>query len=149
MEKKHKRNFIVNNPTIVELKESTPEYSILEFITYINDNNFGYSTRFLPSIVKQDKSTGRLAGDLRVWFEGLNDIKIQRMKVDDIGSARSDIEVIINYKYEQVTYQYVEKLTLIYEVNGEIKNRLIENGQWVIMHLGGLSTKMKLQGVKT
>ncbi|MFW3504862.1 hypothetical protein ACN68I_03435 [Aerococcus viridans] len=147
-EKGRRSNFIINNTALENLEENTPEHAITEFIKYISEKNFGAPTKFLPSIVKKDSSKGKLAGYLREWFEEIRNIQILRMVINDIGSAKSDIEVIIKYEYNKIVYQYEEKLTVIYEINGVPDNRLVEGGQWVIMHLGGLSTKMKLQGIK-
>lgn len=147
-EKGRRSNFIINNTALENIKENTPEHAITEFIKYISEKNFGTPTKFLPSIVKKDSSKGKLAGYLREWFEGIRNIQILRMVINDIGSAKSDIEVIMKYEYNEIEYHYEEKITVIYEINGAPENRLIEGGQWVIMHLGGLSTKMKLQGIK-
>jgi len=147
-QKERRKDLIIDNPTTENLKENTPEYIIISFFKYINEENFGTPVNFLPEILKKDNTKGKLAGNVKEWFEGIYNIKIQRIKINDIGSARSDIEVLLNYEYDQIEYQYEEKLTVIYESKGEPENRLVEGGQWVIMHLGGLSSKMKLQRIK-
>lgn len=147
-EKGRRSNFIINNTALENLEENTPEHAITEFIKYISAKNFGTPTKFLASIVKKGSSKGKLAGYLREWFEGIRNMNIQRMTINDIGSARSDIDVLINYEYNKTLYQHEEKLIVIYEISGVPDNRLVEGGQWVIMQLGGLSTKMKLKGKK-
>src|SRR5699024_8319480 len=113
-QKERRKDLIIDNPTTENLKENTPEYIIISFFKYINEENFGTPVNFLPEILKKDNTKGKLAGNVKEWFEGIYNIKIQRIKINDIGSARSDIEVLSNYEYDQIEYQYEEKLTVIY-----------------------------------
>jgi len=147
-EKERRTNLKINEPNIELLEENTPEYNVVNFFEYISENNYGCPVKFLPAIIKDDQSKGKLAGNLNNWFEDFNNIRILKLKVDDVGAARSIVNILLYYEYQQHEYHYQKDLLVNYEVEGVPDNRLVGNGSWVIMQLGGLALEMKNKGTK-
>lgn len=61
------------------------------------------------------------------------------MVCEDIGPIKSKVNVTVHYlSSDDIEKTRELELNLIYEVNGEMMNRLSENGKWSIYNIAGI-----------
>ncbi|WJS82732.1 hypothetical protein [Tetragenococcus halophilus] len=148
--KEEKRSaFEISNPDINDLDQNSPEYAVMKFLEYINDEDYGTPTTFLPGNVKSNQTKGRLAGFIKNCFNEFSNINIQKLEINDCGAVRTKINIKLSYYYQNKKFEQKDELLVNYEVDGEINNRLVPGGTWVIIALGKFSDKMKSKSKET
>lgn len=122
--------------------DNTPESAPLEFLEYIKIGNYGLPVSYYPESIYGKVTVKEKAGKLK---EAYKDIKINRFflgSITDIGSALTEVGIIINYESGNKSKEKEIKLRMIYELNGEVINRLVVGGRWKIVNLENIAVEL-------
>ncbi|MFD2831049.1 hypothetical protein [Corticicoccus populi] len=129
---------VIDNPKLEDYDESTPEGTAILFINYIKQGNFGSPTKYFSEQHYGDLLKKHRIRQLKETFENKVIISLEKVTCEDIGSAKSKINVTLTYSSDIYSENKVEmELNLNYEMNGKIENRLKENGKWIIRNILG------------
>lgn len=116
--------------------EGTPEKTLIEFIYYLKKNNFGNMAKMVSKGIIKDKSTGKLAGELREIFDKKKLIQFELVSVYDNAPAISEIEVLLEFERveDQTNFEVLHTFRLCYEgENGDPVARGYKEAEWKIM----------------
>ncbi|MFK4926316.1 hypothetical protein ACI1TM_06495 [Lactococcus garvieae] len=96
-----------------------------------------------PSTIYKTLSIKTKAGFLREEFQNIVIKNYSLIKIEDTAGAVTLVTVNINYEYGDNSNEEVFEFRTLYEVDGEIENRLALNGEWKIANLERLSYHLK------
>ncbi|MFL2079935.1 hypothetical protein [Marinilactibacillus psychrotolerans] len=136
------RQFSEDIESIV-LDDNTPESASLEFLEYIKIGNYGSPVSFYLESIHGKVTVREKAGQLKKAYK---DIKINSFflkNIKDIGSAHTEVGIIINYELDNLSKEKEIQLRMIYELNGETISRLVEGGKWKISNIEKLAIQLK------
>lgn len=113
-----------------DYKEDTPERALVEFLSYWQENNFGYMAQ---SLIQPKTGNCENPGDLREEFEGWNLKSHRILDIDDVGAARTDITVALTLEIFGRQEQGEARATLIrLDEQGNSAIRDVDDGTWTI-----------------
>jgi len=134
-------------PRVFEVIPSTyesnsPEEKVFEFLECIKNKNYGTPTSMYPTFILGSSSRKSKAGILRENFKDITITDYEVVKINDSAAAVTMITVKIAYEYKGLLKEKNVDFRVIYEVNGEVNNRLKLNGSWKITNIEGISYMM-------
>ncbi|HCM89019.1 MULTISPECIES: hypothetical protein [Vagococcus] len=126
------------NPILENVEEGTPELNAVLFLQYIQNKNYGSPVDFYPqslfkSVIKNEK-----AGLLKKQFKNIEINNIEIISIEDSASAVSNVKINVAYDINKIKYTSEIDFRMIYEVDGEVHNRLVPNGKWTIYNIEGI-----------
>ncbi|MFK4965504.1 hypothetical protein [Lactococcus garvieae] len=116
-------------------EDNTPEQKVFEFLECIRNKNYGTPVSMYPSTIYKTLSIKTKAGFLREEFQNIVIKNYSLIKIEDTAGAVTLVTVNINYEYGDNSNEEVFEFRTLYEVDGEIENRLALNGEWKIVNL--------------
>ena len=122
---------------------NSPEEKVFEFLKCIRNKNYGTPTSMYPTFILGNSSKKSKAGVLRENFKDITITNYEIDKINDIGAAVTMITMKISYEYQGLLTEKNVDFRVIYEVNGEVNNRLKLNGSWKITNIEGISYILK------
>ncbi|MBG9988815.1 hypothetical protein HZY88_07505 [Aerococcaceae bacterium DSM 111176] len=136
-----------NKSDLEGLIKGTPEYEFMNFINNLNEKKYGLNNVYIPLNVRERHKKGHLSGKIRQEFEDFLPITVEKLYVENRGSATSTLKANLTYKSNYELNKEVEReiefLMVYQDSNGEPENRLIDKGQWVIMQMFGKKFEMR------
>ena len=108
----------------------------------IKNKNYGTPTSMYPTFILGSSSRKSKAGILRENFKDIMITNYEVVKINDSAAAVTMITVKIAYEYKGMLKEKNVDFRVIYEVNGEVNNRLKLNGSWKITNIEGISYMM-------
>lgn len=110
----------------------------LLFFEYISKRNYGSPVQLYPNSILGEVSVNKKAGEFKKEFSKIELLNYVVIWVEDKGSALSEVKIDLSYKLNKFKKQKTIILRLIYEVNGELQNRLVDGGSWKIVNIEGI-----------
>lgn len=136
LQKKWKARTINLQTHIIE--EDSPEYTATLFLEYIKEEKYGKLVDFYPISLFKQISIKQKAGFLRNQYKNIIILEFEIINIKDIGSAKTSIDILVNYVMDEKHLSTQINFNMLYEVEGEINNRLLDNGSWKIYNIEGI-----------
>lgn len=127
-----------------KFEESSPEFTANKFLEYIAKGNFGSPVGFYSKNLYVIISTKEKAGRLREEFKNISIIGYSIVEILDEAPAITVVEADVEFKmnnYSEVVGRV--EFRLIYEIDGQISNRLNAGGRWTIYNIEGIAFQLK------
>lgn len=128
-----------NNPDFEKMDNGTPEFEFMTFIDNLNNKRYGLNYNYFPIKEREGHTQGYLAGQIKQEFEGVLPITIEKLHVNNRGSATSTLNVKLTYTSMEEPKENVERevtvLMTYQDAAGASENRLTGKGQWVIIQM--------------
>lgn len=136
------RKFIEDFQTY-DIDEESPEEISLEFLEYIKNKNYGSPISFYSESIFGKVSVTEKAGIFRENYSSIVIDEYKVSRIEDISSAITHVYISVNYTFEKISRRKEIDFRMIYEVDGDIENRLKEGGKWKIVNIEGLIMQFK------
>lgn len=108
----------------------TPERALVEFLTYWKKENYGFMA---DSLIQPSIGETADPGNIRAEFEEFELLSYRILDVDDVGAARSDIQVELELEFGVKSIEGQASATLIrLDEEGSPALRDIDKGEWSI-----------------
>ncbi|WP_339283765.1 hypothetical protein [Oceanobacillus sp. FSL K6-3682] len=138
MDRLHKKWSPRKNINVEMPLSGTPEHAAIAFFEYISKRNYGSPVQLYPNSILGEVSVNKKAGEFKKEFSKIELLNYVVIWVEDKGSALSEVKIDLSYKLNKFKKQKTIILRLIYEVNGELQNRLVDGGSWKIVNIEGI-----------
>ncbi|MEK3992261.1 hypothetical protein [Robertmurraya sp. FSL R5-0851] len=145
-QREHMNNWVKRDLTVGEdlpekgdvndYTENTPERALIGFLYYLEKKNFGYMAKMVSKHFTEDKTNGKLAGELHEVFEKKKLMDFKLVNIYDNAPAISEIEVLLEFEREEdnTHFEVLHKFRMCYEdENGETVPRGYKEAEWKIM----------------
>lgn len=132
--------------TFSEFDEGTPEYVVDKFLEYIAKGNYGTPVEFYPKSLFGIVSKKEKAGKLKEEFKNISITNYSIVEILDDAPAitivKADIWLRKNGDSESEVVERIE-FRLIYEIDGQVGNRLNSGGEWTIYNIEGIAFQLE------
>ncbi|MFJ7557856.1 hypothetical protein ACIQXZ_29215 [Bacillus thuringiensis] len=127
-------DFLENGQTD-DYEEDTPEKTIVEFLNNLKKSNYGNMAKLISKKLGENKTIGKLAGEIRELFTRKKLIGYKLVSINDNAPAITEIETILEFqKSDDTKFKYECKFRLIYEdEDSEPVPRGYKKAQWRVM----------------
>ena len=136
----------VFSSTFSEFDEGTPEYVADKFLEYIAKGNYGTPVEFYPKSLFGIVSKKEKAGKLKEEFKNISITNYSIVEILDDAPAITIVKADIWFKKNgDSESEVVERIEfrLIYEIDGQIENRLNSGGEWTIYNIEGIAFQLE------
>jgi len=136
------RNIEINNDIPAdgnssEYKSGTPEKTIIKFLEFWQEKNYGNMAKLTTKLVANNKNTiGKKAGEIRKHLDSKKLIKYELTSIDDEAPAITEVSTKLTYKEHNEIKTIEWEFRLIYE--GKDKRSLVrgaEKGKWKVLYI--------------